>query len=114
MQGIISANNETDLLVRNKIIEIRSRLLSVRYYEAFALYYIAKEMEGLPPDHNVDSLMSQQLSLKTGSTGVMEEFLNNLLDRKWRNKRFVEELYPQAMRAASEIIELLEKEYNPK
>jgi hypothetical protein len=111
LQGIISTNNETDNLIRNKIIEIRSRLLAVRYYEAFALLDISKEMKGHIPDPIVDSLMLQQLSLKTGSVGILEEFLNHLLDRKWRNKRFVEDLYPEALKAGSEIIEMLKMEY---
>ena len=112
LQGIIGGNNETDNLIRNKIIEIRSRLLAVRYYEAFALLDITKEMKGRIRDPIVESLMVQDLSLKAGSTGIMEEFLNNLLDRKWRNKRFVEELYPGALEAASEIIEMLKTEYH--
>ena len=114
LQGIIGANNETDNLNRNKIIEIRSKLLAVRYFEDFALLNISKEMKGHIPNPIVDSLMLQQLSLKTGSTGIMEEFLNNLLDRKARNKRFVEELYPEALKAATEIIEMLKMEYHLK
>ena len=111
LQGMIASNNESDILIRNKIIEIRGKLLSARYFEAFAMLDISKEMNGHIPTPTADSLMVQELSLKTGSTGMMEEFLNILLDRKWRNKRFVEELYPNALKAASEIIEMLKKEY---
>ncbi len=114
LQGIMGVNNETDNLNRNKIIEIRSRLLATKYYEAFALLSISKEMKGHIPNPIVDSLMLQQLSLKTGSTGIMEEFLNNLLERKARNKRFVEELYPEALKAATEIIEMLKMIYHLK
>ena len=56
--------------------------------------------------------MAQQLSLKAGSTGVMEEYLNNLMDRKWRNKRYVDELYPEALQMAVEIIEMLKEDYH--
>ena len=114
IQGVMGANNETDNLNRNKIIELRSRLLATRYYEAFALLKITKEMKGHIPDPMVDSLMLQQLSLKTGSTGIMEEFLNNLLERKARNKSYVEVLYPEALKAATEIIEMLKMEYHLK
>lgn len=114
LQSLIGANNETDHLVRNKIIEIRSKLMAVRYYEAFALIDITREMKGRIKDPIVDSLMLQELPLKKGSDGIMEEFLNNLLDRKWRNQRFVEELYPQALKVGSEIIEMLKLEYHLK
>ncbi len=112
LQGIIAANNETDNQVRNRIIEIRSRLLAVRYFEAFAMLNISQEMKGRIPGPVPDSLLLQELSLKTGSTGIMEEFLNTLLDRKYRNRRFVDELYPQALKAASGIIEMLKTEYH--
>ena len=111
LQGPIVGNNETDLLIRNKIVEIRSRLLAIKYFEAFALLDISKEMKGHTPDPIIDSLMLQQLSLKTGGSGMMEEFLNTVLERKWRNKKFIEDLYPGALKAASEIIEMLKREY---
>jgi len=114
LQGQIVSNNEQDQQHRNKIAEIRSRLLAARYYEVFAQLQISIEMKGHIPNEMMDRLIMQQLSLKPGSTGVMEEYLNNLMDRKWRNKRYVEELYPQALKIAAEIIEMLKKEYHLK
>jgi len=34
------------------------------------------------------------------------------MDRKWRNKRYVDELYPEAMQMAVEIIEMLKEDYH--
>ena len=90
----------------------RSRLVAAGYYQAFALLDISKEMKGRIDNPVIDQLLLQQLPLKTGSAGIMEEFLNTLMDRKWRNKRFVEDLYPQALLSATEILELLKREYN--
>ena len=114
LQGWIGSNNESDLLHRNKIMEIRNRLLAARNYETFAPLKITVEMKGHVPDDTIDYLMLQQLSLKPGSTGVMEEYLNNLIDRKWRNINFVKVLYPKALKMAMEIIEMLKAEYHLK
>ncbi|HRG83846.1 MAG TPA: hypothetical protein PLO99_15105, partial [Chitinophagaceae bacterium] len=112
LQNQIVSNNDADHLHRDRIIEIRDRLLAARYYEFFAPVSISIEMQGHVPDSSMDSLMAQQLSLKAGSTGVMEEYLNNLMDRKWRNKRYVDELYPEALQMAVEIIEMLKEDYH--
>ncbi|MBK6826779.1 MAG: hypothetical protein IPG86_07920 [Chitinophagaceae bacterium] len=112
LQNQIGSNNDADHLHRDRIIEIRDRLLAARYYEYFAPVSFSAEMKGHVPESRMDSLMAQQLSLKAGSTGIMEEYLNNLMDRKWRNKRYVDELYPEAMQMAVEIIEMLKEDYH--
>ena len=114
LQAQLVNNNETDHLHRNKVIEIRDRLLAARYYQVFAPMLITVAMKKHMPDDTMNRLMLQQLSLKAGSTGIMEEYLNNLMDRKWRNKTYIEELYPQALKAATEIIEMLKEEYHLK
>ncbi len=114
LQSQIGSNNESDNLLRIKIVEIRSRLVSARYYEVFAPLQISLEMKNHVSNDKMDSMIIQQLSLKTGSDGVMEEYLNNLMDRKWRNKRYVDELYPEALKIAMEIIEMLKEEYHLK
>jgi hypothetical protein len=111
-ENLISKNNETDFIQRNHISEIRSRLLLANQFIYFASSDIGLAMKGHVPDDTLDQLMSQQLSLKQGNANIMNEFLNNVEERKIRNKRFVEELYPKALNAASEIIELLKKEYH--
>ncbi len=112
LQGSIGNNNEQDYVHRNKIIELRDRVLAPRYYEAFASLLITKEMKKHVADALLDSLMGQQLSLKSGGAVVMEEYLNNLMDRKWRNNSYVEQLYPKALKKATKIIELLKAEYH--
>ncbi|MBL0130860.1 MAG: hypothetical protein IPP43_06835 [Chitinophagaceae bacterium] len=112
LQSRIGSNNDADHLHRNRIVEIRDRLLAARYYEVFAALSISIEMKGHVSDNRIDSLMAQQLPLKPGSTGVMEEYLNNLMDRKWRNKTYVDKLYPEALKMAEEIIEMLKEDYH--
>jgi hypothetical protein len=114
LQGRIGSNNDQDYWSRNKILEIRSILLTAKYYEFFVPLKIAIEMKGHLPDTPMDSLMQQQLSLKPGSAGIMNEYLNHLMDRKWRNVRYIDELYPQALKMALEIIDMLKKEYHLK
>jgi hypothetical protein len=112
LQGQIGSNNDADHLHRDRIVEIRNQLQAARYYEVFAALSISIEMKGHESDSRIDSLMAQQLSLKPGSTGVMEEYLNNLMDRKWRNKMYVDKLYPKALKMAEEIIEMLKEDYH--
>jgi hypothetical protein len=114
MQGRIMSNNEQDFLHRNEITLIRGRLLSAKFYEPFSGIQISDEMKQHLPDKQIDSLITQQLPLRNGSGGVMDEFINNLTDRKSRNKRYVEELYPEALKLAIEILEMLNKEYHLK
>ncbi|MBK9569939.1 MAG: hypothetical protein IPO53_08460 [Chitinophagaceae bacterium] len=112
LQSRIGSNNDADHLHRDRIVEIRDQLLAARYYEVFAPLSISIEMKGHVSDNRIDSLMAQQLPLKPGSTGVMEEYLNNLMDRKWRNKTYVDKLYPEALKMAEEIIEMLKEDYH--
>jgi hypothetical protein len=113
LQGTIRSNNETDLLQRNAILTVRSRLLSPKSYESFALLEITEVMnEGL--NNNANRLKSQEFELQTGNAGALEEYINLLLERKWRNRRFIKELYPQAYNEAAELIQMLKNEYHLK
>lgn len=114
LHGLIRSNNETDHQHRMQILEIKNKLLSPKYYEVFAPLEISNEMKGYPPSKPVARLLSQQLPLQNGSAGLMEEYLNQLMDRKTRNVRYVNEQYPNVLNAALEIIELLSKEYHLK
>jgi len=114
LQGQIIANNDQDYMHRNEIGLIRSRLLIPEYYEVFASLQISEEMKRHVPNAIMDGLVADWLPLKSGGALLLDEFLNNLMDRKWRNKRYVEELYPRALKNAKEIIEMLKKEYHLK
>ncbi len=113
-QGRLLANNEQDLSHRNEIALIRNRLLDARFYEPFAKLNISEEMKKNVPDIQIDHLVIQTLPVKTDKAGMMNEFINHLSDRKWRNTRYVNELYPQALKLAEEIILLLKDEYHLK
>ncbi|MES1215244.1 MAG: hypothetical protein ABUT20_07000 [Bacteroidota bacterium] len=112
LQGQIISNNDQDYVHRNEITFIRNRLLAPEYYEVFSSLQISEEMKKHVPNAIMDSLMAERLALKSGSVSLLDEYLNNLLDRKWRNKRYVDELYPQALALAMEIIEMLKEEFH--
>ena len=114
LQGQIISNNDQDYVHRNEITLIRNRVLVPAYYEVFSSLMISEELKKHVPNSIMDSLMAEQLPLKSGTASLLDEYLNNLMDRKWRNKRYVEELYPKALKIAVEIIELLNKEYHLK
>jgi len=114
LQGLISKNNETDLLQRNQLVEIRNRLLSAKNYKVFAQLDIEEEMKSLTSNDLIRDLMSQEIPYNAGSDRMMETFLNTIIDRRDRNKRFVEKLYPRAFMAATELIALLKKEFHLK
>jgi hypothetical protein len=113
LQGVISNNNETDHLQRNTILAVRSKLLSPKHYESFALLEITEVMKK-GPSESASPEMSQELELQPGNAGILEEYINLLLDRKWRNRRFTKELYPKAYNKAVELIQLLKEEYHLK
>lgn len=114
LQGRIGSNNEQDFDHRNRIAASRSRLLVPKYYELFSPLEISIEMKRHLPDEKIDQLLPQRLSFQDGSAAILDEYLNNLMDRKSRNKRYVDELYPEALKEAIEIIEILKKEYHLK
>ena len=111
LQGMIRSNNETDLLQRNIILTVRSRLLFPKNYESFASLEITEVMKERL-NNNANGIKSQEFELQTGNTGILEEYLNLILERKWRNTHFIEELYPQAYNEAAELIQMLKNEYN--
>ena len=114
LHGLLRSNNETDHQQRMRIQETKNRLLLPTYYEAFAPLEISNEMKKHQPDESIARLMSQQLPLIRGSAGIMEEYLNQLMDRRARNIRYVHEQYPNALKTAQEIIQLLIEEYHLK
>ena len=113
-ESLISSNNETDLLHRAHIRDLRSKLLLAEYYRYFVDLNITVEMNGHVANDTIDKLMSQQLETNRGEKGIMDDFINNIIERKARNRRYVEEQYPQALNEAGKIIELIKKEYHLK
>lgn len=111
-QALIAKNNETDMIHRNHIADVRSRLLLAKNFVYFSLLDINLEMKGHVPNDTIDRMLSQQLLIKQNRPDIMDEFLNNITERKIRNKRYVDELYPKALEDAYRIIELLKREYH--
>ena len=112
--GMLRSNNETDHQQRMRILDIKNSLLLPIYYEAFAPLAISKELKKPQPDESVARLMSQQLPLIQGREGTMEEYLNQLMDRRARIVTYVNELYPNALKKAQEVMQLLIEEYHIK
>ena len=111
-QALITSNNQTDMIHRNHIADVRSRLLLAKHFVHFSILDISLEMKGHVSNDTIDGLLSQQLLIKQNGSDIMDEFLNNISERKIRNKRYVEKLYPKALEDANTIIELLKKEYH--
>jgi hypothetical protein len=114
LQGIISGQNQNDMTHRDKILEIRNRILLSRYYAIFAEMNIVKEEYGHEYSGPIDSLMRMNLPLQKTAPGYLDEFINNITDRKSRLNLTVERYYPLAQEVAAGILELLMKEYHIK
>ena len=114
MQGIISGQNQNDLMQRDKIMETRNRILQSRYYTIFAQMNITLEEYGHIHSQLIDSLMKMNLPLQKDAAEEIDEFINHITDRKWRLNSFVEIYYPKANEVALDIIDMLKKEFHLK
>ncbi len=114
MQGIISAQNQMDLAHRDKIIESRNRILQSRYYVPFAKMNIVKEEYEHVFSPEIDSLMNRRLPLQKAASEKMDEYINNITDRKWRLDLVVNRYYTLANEVALDIIALLKEEFHLK
>ncbi|MEO6612702.1 MAG: hypothetical protein ABIT05_08490 [Chitinophagaceae bacterium] len=112
MQGIISAQNQMDLVHRDKITDIRNSILQSRYYTPFTQLDIAEEEKRHIPSPLVDSLMNSKLPLQPGAMEKMDEYINNIADRKSRLKVIVDRYYTLTNRVALKIIKLLSEEFH--
>jgi len=112
MQGIISAQNQMDLAQRDKIIESRNRILQSRYYVPFSKMNIIKEEYGHVSSPGIDSLMNMKLPLQKSASEKMDEYINNITDRKGRLELIVERYYSLANEVAIDIINLLTSEFH--
>lgn len=114
MHGLIRSANETDLAHRLQILEIRNRLLDPGRFTPFAPLEISDELSRGITDSRIVPLLSKQLILQPGNTGLMETYINHQMDRKARNVRFAGERYPNALHYAQELIDLIQQEYHIK
>ncbi len=112
LQELISGKNMTDWDHRSKVMETRNRILDPRYYPLFVSLDLSDATAGHKPSGQIESLMAQRLSLQEGADKLMGGFLNDLIDRSWRNKSYFRNDYPKAIKIAEEIIHLLSSQYH--
>ncbi|HUR65781.1 MAG TPA: hypothetical protein VMZ03_05480 [Chitinophagaceae bacterium] len=113
-QGTISNQNQTNIEHRNMIMQVRNRILDEKYYALFAPVDVDAEQAGQPHSRQIDSLISQRLPIQPGAKNLIHEYMNHLLDRKWRTQPLVDNYYPVAIRTAGDIIKALIIKYDLK
>jgi len=112
MQGIISEQNQMDLAHRDKIMDSRNHILQSRYYSIFASMNIVREEYNHVPSPQIDSLMNMKLPLQKKASEYMDEYINHITDRKWRQDLIVRRYYSLANEVAVDIINLLKEVYH--
>ncbi len=104
--NFITYLNDGDAGYRNESIKLRGRILNSYFYSKYSNYLIADFLK-LP-----DSLMKPRLSLQTNDASLLNEFANSFEVRKRTLHLVLTRDYPEALTLASELIELLKKEYH--
>ena len=117
MQGIINEQNRMDMMQRDKVMDYRNQMFQSRYFTLFAPLDPREELKN--PDHpRIDSLLRVQLPLQQGAGSLMDEFINHIIERKYRLLRIVERYYTLAdtiaMYISNELIESYHLKKDPK
>ena len=113
-QNIINEQNHQDFIQRDKSVEVRNHILQSKFYSIFGTMNIREEEYGHEPSLLFDSLMTQRLPLQQNAADDLDEFINQVIDRKNRLKIVVQSYYPWANELAIKIMETLIKEYHLK
>ncbi len=114
MQGIINAQNQMDLVQKDRLAEIRNDIFQSRYYTLFAELDTSKEGKAHVPSTLIDSLINLQLPLQAGAKEKMDAFINSAVDRKARLLLITNQYYKLAGEIAEYIRAGLKKEYRLK
>ena len=112
MQGIISEQNQMDLAHRDRVIEIRNRILKGRYYSVFASLNIVKEEYAHVPSPQIDSLINGKLPLQEEAMQYLDEYINHIADRRSRLDIIAERYYALANEVAIDIISMLKEDFH--
>lgn len=111
-QDVIKIKNESDVLRRDKICEVQNCILQSRFYSKFSELDIVEEEYGHQPSPIIDTLLTKILPLQTEGRKRMDEYINQLSDRKSSMRRNIYDFYPQAYKVNLEIIKMLKTEYH--
>lgn len=112
MQGIINAQNQLDMIQKDKLAEFRNDILLSRYYILFGDLDPVKESKKHEPSAIVDSLMSQKLPLQPGAISKIDAFINYASDRKAKLLLVLSRHYTLSKEILEEIANMLSKEYH--
>jgi hypothetical protein len=104
----ISALNRTDKNYRDKSIELRNKILNNLLFKQYISYNISSWLN-VP-----DSIMKKQLPIQSYDSEILNEFANSLETRKLPLSFCHNNAYPDALKTAKELIELLKLEYGLK
>jgi hypothetical protein len=111
-QSIIGFKNEIEHETRMITMEIRDKILDGQYFSAFASLDINVERFGHKPSQKIDSLMELELPLSKEGSEYLNQYINVLIERRWRLEPVLTISYPKVISATEEIIGMLEKEYD--
>jgi hypothetical protein len=109
-QNTISSKNQTEHETRMKSAELRNKILRSEYYIIFAPLNINSNRFIAAP--GIDSIKKLQLPLNADAMKYMDEYINAINDRKWRQVNIVNSDYPSVIREAEDIMALLRTEYH--
>jgi hypothetical protein len=104
--NFITYLNDGDSRYRDESIKLRSRILNNYFYSRYSDYLIG-DFSNLP-----DSLMKISLPLQNYDAPLLNEFANSFEVRRRVLRLVLTRDYPDALKLAGELIELLKKEYH--
>lgn len=102
----ITTLNSIDRGFREKAMELKARVLDNYFFSKYSSYPIVDW------PHIPDSLMNGWLPVH--STDRMNEFANSLENRRTNFSIFIKRVYPEALSASLQLMDLLRKEYDLK
>jgi hypothetical protein len=97
---------ENDREKREKSIEIRNRILNYNYFTSYSSFGSINWLK-IP-----DSMMKRQLTLENTDKKLLNEFANSLESRKRVLLLLLERVYPHVIADATDLIQILQKEYH--
>jgi hypothetical protein len=100
--------NTNDRSVRDRSMEIRSRVLNNYEYARFSTYSTDNWLS-LP-----DTLMKKLFPVQTNDANLLNEFANSFENRRRVLDLVMKRVYPASIKDAKELIGLLKKEYHLK
>ena len=98
--------NATDKIIRDKSMEIRSRILNNYEFSRFSIFSSDNRL-AVP-----DSLINNLFPVQSNDLNQLNEFANSFENRKRTIDLVMKRVYPAAIKNARELISLLKKEYH--